>query len=171
MNSRYPFRYVCFRGGSFSHITHLLSMRIVIVTCKIIWAKCQVVRIGLVERRLAEREGFEPPIPFRVCALSRRVPSATRPSLRVRRGNFILAGRYGGHCFRSEADGASSCSSRFATSLTRRITVASHRLCVNLLGRRLSSCPRTVCISLGFISESKEEARRHRTERRLSLGC
>ena len=32
---------------------------------------------------MAEREGFEPPIPFRVCALSRRVPSATRPSLRA----------------------------------------------------------------------------------------
>ena len=32
---------------------------------------------------LAERVGFEPTVPFRVHALSRRVPSAARPSLRV----------------------------------------------------------------------------------------
>ena len=31
---------------------------------------------------LAEREGFEPPIPFRVCRFSRPVPSTTRPPLR-----------------------------------------------------------------------------------------
>src|SRR5690606_27946512 len=31
---------------------------------------------------LAERVGFEPTVPFPVHALSRRVPSATRPSLR-----------------------------------------------------------------------------------------
>ena len=33
---------------------------------------------------LAEREGFEPSILFRVCTLSKGVPSATRPSLRMR---------------------------------------------------------------------------------------
>src|SRR6202158_4404823 len=33
-------------------------------------------------RKLAEREGFEPPLPFRVNTLSKRAPSATRPSLR-----------------------------------------------------------------------------------------
>src|ERR1700689_2016483 len=32
---------------------------------------------------LAEREGFEPPIPFRVCRFSRPVPSTTRPPLRL----------------------------------------------------------------------------------------
>src|SRR5208337_282374 len=31
---------------------------------------------------LAEREGFEPPIPFRVCRFSRPEPSTTRPPLR-----------------------------------------------------------------------------------------
>jgi hypothetical protein len=34
--------------------------------------------------KLAEREGFEPPIPVKVYTLSRRAPSATRPSLRTR---------------------------------------------------------------------------------------
>ena len=32
---------------------------------------------------VAEREGFEPPIPVKVCLLSRQVPSTTRPSLRT----------------------------------------------------------------------------------------
>src|SRR5215469_18925214 len=36
----------------------------------------------LQKRNLAEREGFEPPIPFRVCRFSRPVPSTTRPPLR-----------------------------------------------------------------------------------------
>jgi len=31
---------------------------------------------------MAERQGFEPWIPFRVYTLSKRAPSATRPSLR-----------------------------------------------------------------------------------------
>ena len=35
---------------------------------------------------MAEREGFEPPIPFRVCRFSRPVPSTTRPPLRLFRG-------------------------------------------------------------------------------------
>ena len=30
---------------------------------------------------IAEREGFEPPLPFQVNTLSRRAPSTTRPSL------------------------------------------------------------------------------------------
>src|SRR5687768_12467343 len=34
------------------------------------------------ERSLAEGEGFEPPIPFRVQRFSRPPPSTTRPSLR-----------------------------------------------------------------------------------------
>src|SRR3982750_4674285 len=33
------------------------------------------------ERRLAEREGFEPPVPFRVQWFSRPPPSTTRPPL------------------------------------------------------------------------------------------
>src|SRR5947209_801267 len=43
---------------------------------------------------LAERVGFEPTLPFRVNTLSKRAPSATRPSLRrqvgkqLRRTNF-----------------------------------------------------------------------------------
>ncbi len=43
---------------------------------------------------MAEREGFEPPIPVKVYTLSRRAPSATRPSLRTR-GFFtmILSGK------------------------------------------------------------------------------
>ena len=32
---------------------------------------------------MAERVGFEPTLPFRVNTLSKRAPSATRPSLRV----------------------------------------------------------------------------------------
>src|SRR5258708_8598325 len=32
---------------------------------------------------MAEREGFEPPLPFRVCRFSRPVPSTTRPPLRL----------------------------------------------------------------------------------------
>ena len=32
---------------------------------------------------MAEREGFEPSIPFRVCRFSKPVPSASRPSLHL----------------------------------------------------------------------------------------
>jgi hypothetical protein len=39
---------------------------------------------------LAERQGFEPWIPFRVYTLSKRAPSATRPSLRALAGRDIL---------------------------------------------------------------------------------
>ena len=34
-------------------------------------------------RNLAEREGFEPPVPFRVRRFSRPEPSTTRPPLRL----------------------------------------------------------------------------------------
>src|SRR5438105_952606 len=40
---------------------------------------------------MAEREGFEPPIPVKVYTLSRRAPSATRPSLRARLAPGILS--------------------------------------------------------------------------------
>src|SRR6202161_2862979 len=43
--------------------------------------------------KMAEREGFEPPIPVKVYTLSRRAPSATRPSLRAHRFRFILSGQ------------------------------------------------------------------------------
>ena len=33
--------------------------------------------------KVAEREGFEPPIPFQVCPLSRRIVSTTHAPLRV----------------------------------------------------------------------------------------
>src|SRR4029077_15931476 len=39
---------------------------------------------------LAEREGFEPPIPVKVYTLSRREPSATRPSLRAVNFHFYF---------------------------------------------------------------------------------
>jgi hypothetical protein len=38
---------------------------------------------------MAERVGFEPTLPFRVNTLSKRAPSATRPSLR-RRAKLLL---------------------------------------------------------------------------------
>ena len=41
------------------------------LTCKIFWED------------MAEREGFEPPIPFQVCPLSRRIVSTTHAPLRV----------------------------------------------------------------------------------------
>jgi hypothetical protein len=41
-------------------------------------------KINLAETEiLAERVGFEPTLPFRVNTLSKRAPSATRPSLRL----------------------------------------------------------------------------------------
>jgi hypothetical protein len=39
--------------------------------------KCQITKV------LAEREGFEPPVPFRVRRFSRPEPSTTRPPLRA----------------------------------------------------------------------------------------
>src|SRR5713101_2212972 len=51
---------------------------------------------------LAEREGFEPPIPVKVYTLSRRAPSATRPSLRAHSFHFhfireLLASNFFAH--------------------------------------------------------------------------
>ena len=40
-------------------------------------------RLRAVSYKLAERVGFEPTLPFRVNTLSKRAPSATRPSLRL----------------------------------------------------------------------------------------
>ncbi len=40
---------------------------------------------------LAERVGFEPTIPVKVYTLSKRAPSATRPSLRGVRGTLNLS--------------------------------------------------------------------------------
>ena len=39
---------------------------------------------------MAEREGFEPPIPVKVCLLSRQVPSTTRPSLRATSAYILI---------------------------------------------------------------------------------
>ena len=44
----------------------------------VVWTRAKYNKI----KGLAEREGFEPPIPVKVCLLSRQVPSTTRPSLR-----------------------------------------------------------------------------------------
>ena len=41
-------------------------------------------------RGMAEREGFEPPIPVKVCLLSRQVPSTTRPSLRATSAYILI---------------------------------------------------------------------------------
>src|SRR5262249_39061784 len=47
---------------------------------------------------LAEREGFEPPIPVKVYTLSKRAPSATRPSLPRSRCEFHYIGSWWRHC-------------------------------------------------------------------------
>src|SRR5579859_3961111 len=52
---------------------------------------------------LAEREGFEPPIPFQVCPLSRRIVSTTHAPLRAVK---IVVWRYFSRCCREEASGA-----------------------------------------------------------------
>jgi hypothetical protein len=39
---------------------------------------------------MAEREGFEPPIPVKVCPLSRRIVSTTHAPLRVGQQRFSL---------------------------------------------------------------------------------
>src|SRR5271169_4435045 len=44
-------------------------------------------------KEMAEREGFEPPIPFRVCRFSRPEPSTTRPPLRLLCGCQTAIGR------------------------------------------------------------------------------
>src|ERR1700678_1155978 len=44
----------------------------------------------LIIKELAERVGFEPTLPFRVNTLSKRAPSATRPSLRRKSGRKLL---------------------------------------------------------------------------------
>ena len=55
--------------------------------------KCRITKV------LAEREGFEPPIPFRVCRFSRPEPSTTRPPLRILQfyysNNFTAAAAQG----------------------------------------------------------------------------
>jgi hypothetical protein len=46
--------------------------------------KCQITK------DMAEREGFEPPIPVKVCPLSRRIVSTTHAPLRVGRYGLAL---------------------------------------------------------------------------------
>src|SRR5271157_486179 len=43
---------------------------------------CNTLQVYEKQILMAERQGFEPWIPFRVYTLSKRAPSATRPSLR-----------------------------------------------------------------------------------------
>jgi hypothetical protein len=50
-----------------------------------------LITVGL---KLAERVGFEPTLPFRVNTLSKRAPSATRPSLRRKSGRTIAPEGY-----------------------------------------------------------------------------
>src|SRR5579864_8016190 len=47
-----------------------------------VWTTVWVAVNSLKAKELAERVGFEPTLPFRVNTLSKRAPSATRPSLR-----------------------------------------------------------------------------------------
>jgi len=51
-------------------------------------------------RGLAERVGFEPTLPFRVNTLSKRAPSATRPSLRIKFGKACAS-----YCSETLAEG------------------------------------------------------------------
>jgi hypothetical protein len=44
----------------------------------------------IVIKGMAERVGFEPTLPFRVNTLSKRAPSATRPSLRKGRNDNLV---------------------------------------------------------------------------------
>ena len=46
---------------------------------------------GDLVKELAEREGFEPPIPFRVCPLSRRIVSTTHAPLLAKKRVLNLA--------------------------------------------------------------------------------
>ena len=48
---------------------------------------------GKMQDKMAEREGFEPPLPFQVITLSRRAPSTTQPPLQ----------QAGSHCVKSIA--------------------------------------------------------------------
>ena len=48
---------------------------------------------------MAERVGFEPTLPFRVNTLSKRAPSATRPSLRRGFVETSEEASYRGSCF------------------------------------------------------------------------
>src|SRR5438094_7283262 len=51
------------------------------MTSTFAWLANRSSRVGHGERRLAEGEGFEPPVPLRVQWFSRPPPSTTRPSL------------------------------------------------------------------------------------------
>ena len=42
-----------------------------------------LLKTGKKDKKMAERGGFEPPVPFRAHTLSRRAPSASRSSLRI----------------------------------------------------------------------------------------
>ena len=46
------------------------------------------------QEAMAEREGFEPPIPFQVCRFSRPEPSTTRPPLRIYYSSFTTGRGY-----------------------------------------------------------------------------
>jgi hypothetical protein len=56
-----------------------------------VWTTVWTVSKLLKTKSLAERVGFEPTIPVKVYTLSKRAPSATRPSLRRAANLFIIA--------------------------------------------------------------------------------
>jgi hypothetical protein len=55
-----------------------------------VWSNVSAIEINEIYKTkgLAERVGFEPTIPVKVYTLSKRAPSATRPSLRERHNHY-----------------------------------------------------------------------------------
>src|SRR5260370_15942930 len=70
-----------------------------------VWTTVWMARNSLKAKELAERVGFEPTLPFRVNTLSKRAPSATRPSLPI--STFRMLSNYCTHaCAESVAPAA-----------------------------------------------------------------
>src|SRR6266481_6160292 len=59
-----------------------------------VWTTVWMVSKSLKTKRLAERVGFEPTLEFPLNTLSKRAPSATRPSLRRRLGHTHYTDNY-----------------------------------------------------------------------------
>jgi hypothetical protein len=90
---------------------------------------------------LAEGEGFEPPVPFRVQWFSRPPPSTTRPSLRVENSARICAFPI------SRARNSAACVTASVTFGTTRHT-ARHKMSPLCRGGRSSSVTRLADVSL-----------------------
>ena len=91
-------------------------------------------RNSRVRKNLAEREGFEPPIPVKVCPLSRRIVSTTHAPLRAKRKESRVV--YKKPPFRRpHLSYQNSRTSRCATSACTRAGV---KPALNVWGRRFS---------------------------------